>query len=560
MRPSKVRPSHGVMAALILLVALTTAIRFDNGPIYDDSHIIERAGIIHRPELALESLRHRTTFITVTSGPAPAVDTYRPIPVLTFFLNAAISGKKLWSYHLLNLFLHTGCVLLLFAFLRRWLGGGRLKAAALGSALFAVQPWLAEAHVWINGRSDPLALAFGLGAALVLLRREATPGRLALAGALFFLGLLSKETLLPTIPAFFFLDPKGGLSFRRRAKMTLPLVIAAAVYVFIRIRVLEGMRTHSDPQALRTAASRGPALVFDALYHLVVPWPPFLRSLRDDYAGVPSWLLALGFVALALVFLLVLRVRRRLPSAPFAALFFVGSLAPIAGITMELWPGYGRYLYLPAAGLALVVAETLPLVARRIRDRRVAMGIAGAYLFANAVLLVGFTTTMSSNESFYLSATEHRPQQAYGWGFLGIYYATIEQNEPAIGALKRAVTLEPNEHRYRSRLALLLSENDRCREAVPLASGGLDRYESTSAAAVFHLVLARCAPTTDLAVRNLHLCILTNVNVELDECETRLRDRIKADPNARDALRAAMAAVPNPAFDVKWSARLREHE
>src|SRR5687767_13897334 len=172
------RPTQGVMAVLLLLVVVTTSLRFSNGPIFDDVVVLEVSGVIHQPSRAIEAFGRPTMFISTRPVENPSVDTYRPIPVLSFFLNSMMSGQKLWSYHLTNLLLHAGCVQLLFSFIRRWLGAGKIKAAGVGAAFFALHPWLAEAHVWINGRSDPFALAFALGAALVLLRREITTGRL----------------------------------------------------------------------------------------------------------------------------------------------------------------------------------------------------------------------------------------------------------------------------------------------------------------------------------------------------------------------------------------------
>ena len=548
------------MVALVLLVAITTGIRFDNGPIYDDPHVLE-GGIIDRPELALQALTERTMFISRAGKKLPPeVDTYRPIPAESFFLNAAISGRKLWSYHLLNLLLHVGCVLLLFSLIRRFIGRGRIKAAALGAGFFAVHPWLAEAHVWINGRSDPLALLFGLGAALVLIGKRPTPARLAGAFVLFFCGLASKETLLVTIPAFLFLDPKRTSSWRDRILRVVPLVIAAVAYLALRVRILHGMKTHPNTSALLSAAARGPALLVDALFRLLVPETPFFRSLRDDFVGLSAALLAGALVVVLVLAYLVFRYRKTLTSAPFAALFFAGALAPVAGITMQVWPGYGRYLYLPAAGLAVLLAEIGARYGRRLQGnaKKIGAAVLALYFVVMAALLVNFTRDMSGNEPFYMTATEKRPNQAYGFGFLGAHYLTIGDDDPGIGALKRAVELDPLDHRYRSNLVHALMRHGRCEEAVPLAMTGLERFGSTSFAPAFHAALGKCAPTVELAVRNLHLCILTDLDANIEFCDKKLRERVATDPKARAALRDAMKQVPNVAFDAEWGPLVRD--
>src|SRR5688572_23620444 len=130
---SRVRPIVLVRIVLLFFVLATTGIRFGNGLIYDDVHVIEIAGVIHQHHRALEVFEHPTMFISTRPAEhAVSVDTYRPIPALSFFVNSMMSGQKLWAYHLTNLVLHAVCVELLFSFLLRWLGRGKIKAAAIG--------------------------------------------------------------------------------------------------------------------------------------------------------------------------------------------------------------------------------------------------------------------------------------------------------------------------------------------------------------------------------------------------------------------------------------------
>jgi protein O-mannosyl-transferase len=543
-----------VRVLLLFFVVATTGFRFANGLIYDDVHVIEIAGVIHQHDRALEVFTHPTMFISTRPAEhAVSVDTYRPIPALSFFVNSMMSGQRLWSYHLTNLLLHALSVQLLFSFLRRWLGPGKLKAAALGATFFAVHPWLAEAHVWINGRSDPFALAFGLGAALLLLRRELRVQRLVFAGLLFFCGLLSKEVLLATLPAFLFIAPNAP--WRSRVTRITPLAAATVAYLALRIHVLHGMKTHQDGHTLREASLRGPALVFDALFHLVVPSFPFLRSLRDDFNAVPRALLFVACGALAVGLVVVLYLRTRWPRGPFTTLFFVGSLAPVAGITVILWPGYGRYLYFPAAAVALVFAELVAFAERRLRGqpRTIAAGAIAVYLLVQAALLVSFTTDMGHDETLYLAATERRPNQAYAWGSLGLSYAYAEQDDLAVGALRRAVAIDPNQVLYSGQLSAVLSRARRCDEARPIATSGLERFHGANSSA-FHLALALCADSPEKATFHLRRCLVLRPSridcaTSLERLLTKHEDRARA----KAALRNLMEQAPDKAFDEKWS-------
>ncbi len=547
------RPTQAARILLLFLVVATTGFRFNNGLIYDDVHVIEISGVIHQHHRALEVFGQPTMFISSRPIENPSVDTYRPIPVLSFFVNSMMSGQKLWSYHLTNLLLHVVCVQLLYALLLRWLGGKKIKAATIGAAFFAVHPWLAEAHVWINGRSDPFALAFGLGAALVLLHRAPSPKRLLLAGLLFLCGLLSKETLLMTLPAFLFLDRKGTLSWKERLLRVVPLGIAAIVYLALRVRVLHGMKTHQDNRTLTDAMLRGPALVFDALVNLVVPTLPFLRSLRDDFNALPRPLLYASFGALAIAAFLVFRYRTRWPRGPFASLFFVGSLAPVAGITVVLWPGYGRYLYLPAAALALALADLAAFALPRVKRPKLVLAAIGAYLVVMSALLVSFTFDMARDETLYLAATERRPNQAYSWGSLGLSYAYAEQDDLAIGALKKAIAIEPNQQRFGSQLAAVLARQQRCEEARSIANDGIARFHGPNSLATYHLALAACADSAASAAQELRACLV--LRPKREDCKELLTHLLTTHPEAaraRAALRRLMADSPSKAFDDAW--------
>src|SRR5271165_7699016 len=71
----------------------------------------------------------------------------RPLTYLTFWLNYQVGGQDPLGYHLLNLALHAGAVLLLYECLRRLIPEPAALAAA---AIFAVHPIQAEAvnYIW----------------------------------------------------------------------------------------------------------------------------------------------------------------------------------------------------------------------------------------------------------------------------------------------------------------------------------------------------------------------------------------------------------------------------
>ena len=109
----------------------------------------------------------------------------RPLTYFTFWLNYQVGGGDPLGYHLLNLALHLGVVLLLFECLRRLVPE---TAAALAAAIFAVHPIQAEAVDYVWGRAIVLATLLCLAALY-----EWIEGNEWAAVAWFAAALLAKE-------------------------------------------------------------------------------------------------------------------------------------------------------------------------------------------------------------------------------------------------------------------------------------------------------------------------------------------------------------------------------
>ena len=152
---------------------------------YDDLH-----SIVDNPHVR-DLGRIPSFFIDPTAFSAEADNAmYRPLLLATFAINYAISGYEVYSYHLVALGLHLGCVLLLGAVARQLLADQ--YAAYFAAALFALHPINTEPINYISSRSEILASFFFLLGLYAYLR----PGQrrylwvsLAFAG-----GVLSKST------------------------------------------------------------------------------------------------------------------------------------------------------------------------------------------------------------------------------------------------------------------------------------------------------------------------------------------------------------------------------
>jgi protein O-mannosyl-transferase len=94
-----------------------------------------------------------------------ANEQYYPVVFTSFWLEKRLWGLAPFGYHLVNVLLHAGCALLLWALLSR-LG---LPGAGWAAALFALHPMCVESAAWITERKNTLSLFLSLLAMLIYL-------------------------------------------------------------------------------------------------------------------------------------------------------------------------------------------------------------------------------------------------------------------------------------------------------------------------------------------------------------------------------------------------------
>lgn len=137
---------------------------------------------------------------------------FRPLANGSFFLDYHLWGLNPTGYHLTNILLHCGAAFLVYRIAERLFRGQEVSdvhsrgVAFLCGLWFLVFPGHAEAVAWIAGRTDLLAVFFGLLSFFYYIRFRWEGGgfRLCLSLGAFFAGLLSKESIL-LLPFIFLL-------------------------------------------------------------------------------------------------------------------------------------------------------------------------------------------------------------------------------------------------------------------------------------------------------------------------------------------------------------------
>jgi hypothetical protein len=378
-----VQPRWRVALALLALCGMTALAysnSFQDGFTLDSKTLLLRDARIREATLGNLALIFQHTYW----WPYGESGLYRPVTTLSYLFNYAILGNRDHpdGYHWINLALHLGNVLLVYALAGRLLR--QRWPAFFVAALWALHPVSTEAVTNIVGRSDLMAAMAVLSGFLIYLKRTeaVTPasraGWLAGLSAVSIVGMLAKESaaMLPALVILYELTWWRGRQELRRllpgwAAIIFPMLAiwrARAVVLAgsgpVEFPFWDNPLTRADFWTARlTAITIMPRYIWRAV------WPQNLscdysysqitlaRGSIEDWLG---WLVAAG--CLATIAILFRRHRTAFFFASFACVAFLPTsnlLFPIGTIMAE------RFLYLPSVGLVACLVIALYGAGRR---------------------------------------------------------------------------------------------------------------------------------------------------------------------------------------------------
>jgi protein O-mannosyl-transferase len=482
----------------LTLVCYLPALGYDF--VYDD-----RLLILKNPQLLswrFVSQFFREHFIAPVFPNAPA-NYYRPLLLIWMLFNHQLWGTWAPGWHFAAIALHLAVTAGLFLIARRILPG-RFAAGTAG-AVFALHPIHVECVAWVMGMTESFGAIFLLASLLCYLRArdQGTPSRVwhSSSVALFACALLAKENMI-VLPAllvaweWFFGADSGSATaaralIRRGARSLLPViphVVAAALYLGVRLAVLGALSHAAVALPLATMLATLPVVIMSYLKLLV--WPVRLSAFYD-VPYVTSFA-SRGFVAPLVMVVLALAVlgawswkSRR---AGFAAVWMLVPLLPLLNLTV--FPNgeivHDRYLYLPSMGFALLVGLALSAIPEESRAPRRGLSMR---LAASGILL-----GLLAADTFYARGF---------WKDNGTLFA-------------RGVAIAPQNN---------LAANN-------LANEFVERGEYDAAVPLYQSVVAR-DPRYYLAVYNLGLCFYKLGR--LDQAEQFLARAVALSPGDPDA-------------------------
>jgi protein O-mannosyl-transferase len=347
-----------LIAALILCAVLPYLNTLLNGFVYDDNR-----QVLDNPYLKSFHFLPQVFGTTVWSfvGMQGVSNYYRPMMTLGYALCYHLFGPLAYGFHLVNVCLHTGVVVLVFLVARRLLKDRTV--AFVAACLFAVYPIHTEAVAWVAAVTTLevtlfYLLTFWFFLTMARPRGEISPWiKLAAVGS-FALTIFSKEQaltfpLLAMMYEHFFRSDREETTFWQKLRRYGDFWLMDLAYVLFRIKLLGAFAPQIQLSRLGWYSSFLSALALVGQYLGKLFWPVQLCAYYVFQKGTSIFeprVLA-GIVALAACAAVFALLFRRNRAVSFGFLWFFATLAPVLDIRYLAGNVFAeRYLYLPSVG------------------------------------------------------------------------------------------------------------------------------------------------------------------------------------------------------------------
>ena len=351
-----------VISGLVYVSTLTFEFVYDDVP-----------QILKNP--AIQSWRYLPQFWTshvwAAIYPHSTGNYYRPLFLLWLRLNYVLFGDRPMGWHATTVLCHVVATWLVFR-LAQQLTRDRM-IGFVAAVFFGLHPAHVENVAWISGVTDPLMACFFLGSCVAYLKFSESRKilYLALSLGMFACALMAKETAI-VLPVLIFVlarigvanNGEGGEARHNSSSAISDMALYAVLgvmYIGVRYRVLGGFAHPTISISWNEVLLSWPSVLWFYAKHLLMPIRlsefyslDYVSHFSDRLVLLPLlFLLAAG---VALYFLS--RVLPQKQAAPFALALIVVPLLPVLDLR-SLTIGdivHDRYLYLPSAGFAMLVA------------------------------------------------------------------------------------------------------------------------------------------------------------------------------------------------------------
>ncbi len=383
---------------------------------------------------------------------------YRPLFMDSMILNYQIKdpnlGPNILSYHVINILLHLGAVLLLYQLFRK-LAIKELHAFLL-CLVFAVHPVLSQAVAWIPGRNDLMLAIFVFSFLISAINyaNNSKLGSLAISALFIILAYFTKETAVFAAPvAFVLLVFVLNKKWKDKNLLIQYAAWAGCFVLWYAVRATATIQTHISPlQVAHDFLGRLP-LIVQYFGKVILPFNLSVFPTQRDTT------LQLGFLAIfLLVAAILLAKQKRLKVILSGIAVFVLFLLPVLFVPNNLnEQAFEHRLYLPIIGILLLLPQTI-ILNNKFTDKQTLFGGLVVVVLL-AVLTVRHEEKFEDPITFWTDAAETSPHSAYANMMLA---ARLDKEEftRSCELFRKAYALNPKEKYLNYYMGEMLQKKD----------------------------------------------------------------------------------------------------
>jgi hypothetical protein len=421
---------------------------------------------------------------------------WHPITWISHMVDYQLFGLNPGPQHLINAIFHAANTVLLFLALQNitccyW-------RTAFVAALFGFHPLHVESAGWLAERKDLLSalfafvalLAYGHYSKATISPANASRRRYYLYAVTllsYALGLMCKPMLV-TLPFLLLLVdywPIGRLEslvgMRAAVLEKLPFFVLSAISSIITVAIQSRAGAVASLQNVPVLSRVTNAALSYLLYLGKIFWPKNLIIPYVPERDQSSFTLWLAIAVLAIVTILVVKVRTRQAYALVGWFWYLGTLVPVIGLVqVGIQSMADRYTYLPSIGIYFLVTWTMADLLRACRVPIIfTASAAAAVLCILSALTVRQLSFWKNSETLFFHSVSVDPTNLLAVSSLAWTYAT--DPDPQIRDGRKAIQLaqfcveqtQSQEPVYLDILAAAYAETGQFRLALETASQAL---------------------------------------------------------------------------------------
>lgn len=380
---------------------------------------------------------------------------YRPLSVVTFAIEQELFGSKekekpvedaAFIRHVLNVVLYILSILVLLYFLRNFIFKNDPLTAFIACLIFLIHPIHTEVVANVKSRDEILSFLFIVLTFIAMLRyHESKEKKQLFYGMVFyFLAFLSKEyaiTLLLLIPMVLYIVK--GSTIKESIISTIPFILVAAIYLFIRFSivgkggVVENPDVLNNPFKFATIQEEWATKIEILNHYLRLLFYPNPLSSDYSYNTIPYTNFSNGLVWMSIMVHLsmitatiILFFKRNILS--FALAFYLLHLFLVSNFLMDLGATMGeRLVYHSSLGFAIMIAIPTVWFLKKIKqtNTKISIGIALGILVISwcTVVIIKRNAQWKNDTSLFIADAQTVPNSALVNGNAGKAYIDLSE-------------------------------------------------------------------------------------------------------------------------------------